>query len=156
MAVLSESLAAQDGCPTFPHRRSVAQAFRILPLTDGMWRQSGFQNFEQRLCSLLVGVACSFASHTISVTSGRPNQAKQRMEDNEAAHGLPSSLSAVFDSSDDDDLLNTQARQTALHDNHSANGLQCTAQDKHDDLLRSQTLRLSDEYRQAGQTVLLC
>ncbi len=45
-------------------RASVSQ----LPLTDGMWRQSGFQNFEQRLCSLLVGIAYSFASHTISVT----------------------------------------------------------------------------------------
>lgn len=125
-------------------------------LTDGMWRQSGFQNFEQRPCSLLVGIARSFASHTIGVIPARPNQAKQRMEDNEGAHGLPSSLSAVFDSSDDDDLLNTQATQTALDKDDSANGLQCTAQDRQDDLLRSQLLRLSDEYRQAGQTVLLC
>jgi len=120
-----------------------------------MWRQSGFQNFEQRLCSLLVGIACSFASHTISVTPARPNQAKQRMEDNEGVHGLPSSLSAVFDSSDDDDLLNTQARQTALDKDHSVNGLQCTARDRHDDLLRCQLVRLSDEYKQAGQASLL-
>ncbi|DBA75170.1 hypothetical protein WJX77_006789 [Trebouxia sp. C0004] len=73
------------------------------------------------------------------------------MEDNESAHGLPSSLSAVFDSSDDDDLLNTQATQTALYKDHSANGLQCTAQDVQDDLLCSQVLRLSDEYSQAGE-----
>lgn len=76
------------------------------------------------------------------------------MQNNEGAHVLPSSLSAVFDSSDDDDLLNTQATQSALDNDHSANG--CTAQDRQDDLLRSQILRLSDEYRQAGRTWLLC
>jgi len=85
-----------------------------------------------------------------------PQSSQARMEDNEGAHPLPSSLSAVFDSSDDDDLLNTQATQTALDKDHGANGLQCTAQDRQDDLLRSQILRLSDEYRQAGQTMLLC
>ena len=90
------------------------------------------------------------------MTPARLNQAKQRMEDNQGAHGLPSSLSAVFDSSDDDDLLNTQATQTALDKDHRAHGLQCTAQDRHDDLLRSQVFRLSDEYRQAGQKLLLC
>ena len=78
------------------------------------------------------------------------------MEDDEGAHGLPPSLSAVFDSSDDDDLLNTQATQTALDKDRSVSGLQCTAQDRQDDLLRSQLVRLSDEYRQAGQTLLLC
>ena len=101
-------------------------------------------------------LACNFASHTIGMTSARPDQAKQRMEDNEGAHGLPCSLSAVFDSSDDDDLPNTQARQTALDKDHSASGLQCTARDRQDDLLCSQLVRLSDEYRQAGQTSLLC
>lgn len=71
------------------------------------------------------------------------------METSESVHCLPSSLSAVFDSSDDDDLLNSEASQET--DNQA--GLpQDPAQDDSSALMHAQLLKLSEEYREAGLT----
>ena len=70
----------------------------------------------------------------------------------DAVHGLPASLSAVFDSSDDDDLLNCEPSHTVLHNNDEVQPDQSedSAKAKSDALLRAQLLTLSEEFREAG------
>ena len=65
---------------------------------------------------------------------------------------FPASLSAVFDSSDDDDLVASAAEPRTVH--HDIGDVPTTATDgmqpQPDSLLTSELLRLAEEYRQAG------
>ncbi len=75
------------------------------------------------------------------------------MDVREPVHALPASLSAVFDSSDDDDQLHMEP---ALHtgDNACADQPQETSQQGSNALLHAQLLNISEEYREAGVTLL--
>ena len=77
------------------------------------------------------------------------------METSESVHCLPSSLSAVFDSSDDDDQLNSEASQTGVVTINQAELSQDPAQADSNALMHAQLLKLSEEYREAGLTPLL-
>ena len=72
----------------------------------------------------------------------------------QAAVALPASLSAVFDSSDDDDppccealqpVLQTEGKATVPHPQDH------TQQARHHPLVQAQFFRLADEYKEAGQ-----